>query len=120
MCSCAGFQCQQGTLAVKAASVACEDAACVVASVPASLTAPTPAGATVATAAAAASILLRAFLAGVLAGDEVRGEAVADSARAIDREASRMSRIVRQLLDFARRMLENPSGRLGEVGESLD
>jgi len=39
----------------------------------------------------------------MIAGREVAGDAALDSARAIDREATRMSRIVRQLLDFARR-----------------
>lgn len=34
---------------------------------------------------------------------EVQGDAVIDSARAIDRESGRMSRMVRQLVDFARR-----------------
>jgi signal transduction histidine kinase len=41
-------------------------------------------------------------------GREVAGEAVVTSARAIDREADRMGRIVRQLLDFARR--KGPEG----------
>lgn len=39
----------------------------------------------------------------MIASHEVSGDHALESARAIDREASRMSRIVRQLLDFARR-----------------
>ena len=43
---------------------------------------------------------------------EVSGEAVLDSARTIDREAKRMSRIVRQFVDFARR--RGPVGTICE------
>jgi signal transduction histidine kinase len=39
----------------------------------------------------------------MIAGGEVAGDHVVISAKAIDREAARMNRIVRQLLDFARR-----------------
>jgi signal transduction histidine kinase len=49
----------------------------------------------------------------MIAGREVTGEAVLESAAAIDREATRMSRIVRQLLDFARR--RGPEGTTSEV-----
>jgi signal transduction histidine kinase len=51
----------------------------------------------------------------MIAGREVAGDAVLDSACAIDREATRMSRIVRQLLDFARR--RGPEGTASEVGD---
>jgi len=51
----------------------------------------------------------------MIAGREVTGDAVLDSARAIDREATRMSRIVRQLLDFARR--RGPEGTASDVGQ---
>jgi signal transduction histidine kinase len=44
----------------------------------------------------------------MIAGKEVSGDAVATSARAIDKEADRMGRIVRQMLDFARR--KGPEG----------
>jgi signal transduction histidine kinase len=44
----------------------------------------------------------------MIAGREVTGEGIATSAKAIDREAERMARIVRQLLDFARR--KGPEG----------
>jgi len=44
----------------------------------------------------------------MIAGREVAGDAVVTSAHAIDREADRMGRIVRQLLDFARR--KGPEG----------
>jgi len=50
----------------------------------------------------------------MIAGHEVTGDAVIDSASAIDREATRMSRIVRQLLDFARR--RGPEGTTSDVG----
>jgi signal transduction histidine kinase len=50
----------------------------------------------------------------MIAGREVAGDAVLDSAGAIDREATRMSRIVRQLLDFARR--RGPEGTTSDVG----
>ncbi|HEU4733465.1 MAG TPA: ATP-binding protein [Kofleriaceae bacterium] len=49
----------------------------------------------------------------MIAGNEVTGDAVRDSARAIDHEATRMSRIVRQLLDFARR--RGPEGTVSDV-----
>jgi signal transduction histidine kinase len=49
----------------------------------------------------------------MIASHEVRDEAALDSARAIDREATRMSRIVRQLLDFARR--RGPEGTTSNV-----
>ena len=49
----------------------------------------------------------------MIAGREVAGDAALDSARAIDREATRMSRIVRQLLDFARR--RGPEGGTSDV-----
>jgi signal transduction histidine kinase len=39
----------------------------------------------------------------MIAGGEVTGDAALASARSIDAEAARMSKIVRQLLDFARR-----------------
>jgi len=51
----------------------------------------------------------------MIAGREVTGDAILDSATAIDREATRMSRIVRQLLDFARR--RGPEGTASNVGE---
>jgi len=58
----------------------------------------------------------------MIAGREVTGDAILDSARAIDREAGRMSRIVRQLLDFARR--RGPEGTTSDVatvaGRCLD
>jgi two-component system NtrC family sensor kinase len=58
----------------------------------------------------------------MIAGREVTGDAVIDSASAIDREATRMSRIVRQLLDFARR--RGPEGTTSDVaavaGRCLD
>ncbi len=44
----------------------------------------------------------------MIAGHEVSGEHIDTSAKAIDREADRMGRIVRQLLDFARR--KGPEG----------
>lgn len=44
----------------------------------------------------------------MIAGREVAGDAALQSAEAIDREATRMGRIVRQLLDFARR--KGPEG----------
>ena len=44
----------------------------------------------------------------MIAGSEVTGDAALASARAIDAEATRMSKIVRQLLDFARR--KGPEG----------
>ncbi len=44
----------------------------------------------------------------MIAGREVAGEGVVTSAKAIDRETERMGRIVRQLLDFARR--KGPEG----------
>ncbi len=44
----------------------------------------------------------------MIAGREVAGEGVVTSANAIDRETERMGRIVRQLLDFARR--KGPEG----------
>ncbi len=44
----------------------------------------------------------------MIAGHEVSGERIDTSAKAIDREADRMGRIVRQLLDFARR--KGPEG----------
>lgn len=44
----------------------------------------------------------------MIAGREVTGEAALSSARAIDAEATRMGKIVRQLLDFARR--KGPEG----------
>jgi len=44
----------------------------------------------------------------MIAGREVAGDAALQSAEAIDREATRMSKIVRQLLDFARR--KGPEG----------
>ena len=50
----------------------------------------------------------------MIAGREVSGDAVLESAAAIDREATRMSRIVRQLLDFARR--RGPEGTTSDVG----
>ena len=54
----------------------------------------------------------------MIAGHEVSGDQVDGSARAIDREVDRMGRIVRQLLDFARR--KGPEGRTcaaAEIGE---
>jgi signal transduction histidine kinase len=44
----------------------------------------------------------------MIAGREVAGDSVVTSAKAIEREADRMGRIVRQLLDFARR--KGPEG----------
>jgi two-component system NtrC family sensor kinase len=44
----------------------------------------------------------------MIAGGEVTGDAALASARAIDREATRIGKIVRQLLDFARR--KGPEG----------
>ena len=49
----------------------------------------------------------------MIAGREVTGDGVFESAAAIDREATRMSRIVRQLLDFARR--GGPEGTTSDV-----
>jgi two-component system, NtrC family, sensor kinase len=49
----------------------------------------------------------------MIAGREVIGDAILESAGAIDREATRMNRIVRQLLDFARRRV--PEGTASEV-----
>jgi signal transduction histidine kinase len=49
----------------------------------------------------------------MIASREVTDEAALDSARAIDREATRMNRIVRQLLDFARR--RGPEGTTSDV-----
>lgn len=49
----------------------------------------------------------------MIAGREVTGDAILDSARAVDREVTRMSRIVRQLLDFARR--RGPEGTTSDV-----
>ncbi|HEX4419313.1 MAG TPA: ATP-binding protein [Kofleriaceae bacterium] len=49
----------------------------------------------------------------MIASREVAGDAALDSAHAIDREATRMSRIVRQLLDFARR--RGPEGSTSDV-----
>jgi len=54
----------------------------------------------------------------MIAGGEVTGDAALDSARAIDREATRMSRIVRDLLDFARR--RGPQGSTSDVPEVLE
>ncbi len=51
----------------------------------------------------------------MIAGREVVGEGVVDSATAIDREADRMGRIVRQLLDFARR--KGPEGTTCDPAE---
>lgn len=48
----------------------------------------------------------------MIAEREVVGDAVLDSARTIDRESMRMSRIVRQLVDFARR--KGPVGTICE------
>jgi signal transduction histidine kinase len=45
----------------------------------------------------------------MIAGREVAGDHIVTSAKAIDRESDRMGRIVRQLLDFARR--KGPEGR---------
>ena len=49
----------------------------------------------------------------MITGREVTGDGVFESATAIDREATRMGRIVRQLLDFARR--RGPEGTASEV-----
>jgi two-component system, NtrC family, sensor kinase len=54
----------------------------------------------------------------MIAGGEVTGAVALDSARAIDREAARMSRIVRQLLDFARR--RGPEGSASDVGATIE
>ncbi len=51
----------------------------------------------------------------MIAGREVAGDAALQSAEAIDREATRMGKIVRQLLDFARR--KGPEGTTCEPGE---
>jgi two-component system, NtrC family, sensor kinase len=51
----------------------------------------------------------------MIASREVTGDAIAASAKAIDREADRMGRIVRQLLDFARR-----KGPEGSACDALD
>jgi len=51
----------------------------------------------------------------MIAGREVTGDAALDSARAIDREVTRIGRIVRQLLDFARR--KGPEGTTCEPGD---
>ena len=51
----------------------------------------------------------------MIAGGEVTGEAALESARAIDREVTRIGRIVRQLLDFARR--KGPEGTSCEPGD---
>lgn len=51
----------------------------------------------------------------MIAGREVSGEAALQSAEAIDREVTRMGRIVRQLLDFARR--KGPEGSTCEPTE---
>ncbi len=51
----------------------------------------------------------------MIAGKEVAGDAALQSAEAIDREVTRMGRIVRQLLDFARR--KGPEGTTCEAGE---
>jgi signal transduction histidine kinase len=51
----------------------------------------------------------------MIAGREVAGDAALQSAEAIDREVTRMGRIVRQLLDFARR--KGPEGTTCEAGE---
>ena len=48
-------------------------------------------------------------------GGEVTGDAALDSARVIDREVTRMGKIVRQLLDFARR--KEPEGTTCEPNE---
>lgn len=51
----------------------------------------------------------------MIAGREVTGDAALESARAIDREVTRIGRIVRQLLDFARR--KGPEGTTCEPGD---
>lgn len=51
----------------------------------------------------------------MIAGREVTGDAALQSAEAIDREVTRMGRIVRQLLDFARR--KGPEGTTSEPAE---
>ena len=51
----------------------------------------------------------------MIAGKEVAGDAALQSAEAIDREVTRMGRIVRQLLDFARR--KGPEGTTCEAGD---
>jgi len=51
----------------------------------------------------------------MIAGGEVTGEAALASARAIDHEVTRMGKIVRQLLDFARR--KGPEGTSCEPNE---
>ncbi len=51
----------------------------------------------------------------MIAGREVCGDAALQSAEAIDREVTRMGRIVRQLLDFARR--KGPEGSTCEAQE---
>ncbi|HEY0194430.1 MAG TPA: ATP-binding protein, partial [Kofleriaceae bacterium] len=54
----------------------------------------------------------------MIASREVTGDTALDSAGAIDREATRMSRIVRQLLDFARR--RGPEGTTSDVRTIAD
>jgi two-component system, NtrC family, sensor kinase len=54
----------------------------------------------------------------MIAEREVTGDAALDSARAIDREATRMSRIVRELLDFARR--RGPQGSTSDTPAVLE
>jgi len=51
----------------------------------------------------------------MIAGREVTGDAALQSAEAIDREVTRMGKIVRQLLDFARR--KGPEGTTCEPAE---
>lgn len=51
----------------------------------------------------------------MIAGGEVAGDAALESARAIDREVTRIGRIVRQLLDFARR--RGPEGTSCKAGD---
>jgi len=51
----------------------------------------------------------------MIAGREVAGDAALQSAEAIDREVTRMGRIVRQLLDFARR--KGPEGTTADADE---
>ncbi len=52
----------------------------------------------------------------MIAGHEVEGDAVVDSAKTIEREAWRMTAIVRQLLDFARQ--KRVLGEISDAAES--
>ena len=54
----------------------------------------------------------------MIAGHEISDDEIETSARTIDREAARVGRIVRQLLDFARRRGPGPDGTACDAAEA--